>query len=153
MGPSPAVYARNCQIVRLDKDTCRDFLQQNHYLGPCSDRYRYGLVIRRSTGKNEQVFPPGTLVAVGTFSNARRMRNGLLSYEWLRYASLQGLRVVGGMSRILHTFVQEKQPGDVMTYADCQFSDGSAFVQLGFVQEEIVEKQGFKNIKLRKIYG
>ena len=115
MGPSDCVFARNCIIRRLDRQRAADFLAHNHYLGACTARYHYGLFTRRKTGAAESDTPEGTLVAVGSFSNARRFRDGHTSYEWIRYASLQGLRVMGGMSKILKHFCEEHHPGDVMT--------------------------------------
>ena len=49
----------------------------------------------------------GALIAVATFSNARRwVKEGkeIRSYEWTRYASLPDLRVSGGMGKLLKAF-------------------------------------------------
>ena len=81
---------------------------------------------------------PGTLVAVAEFSNARRWKKEektISSYEWTRYASLPGLRVNGGMGKILNTFIKEVKPDDIMTYADLEWSEGKVYESLGFVGE------------------
>lgn len=119
-------------------------------MGTCACRRCYGIYIERSTGEAEENLPAGTLVAVGTFSNARRMKDGSRSYEWIRYASLQGLRVMGGMGKILERFMEDVCPDDVMTYVDSSVSDGRAYLELGF--EVVGEKagDGFTNLKLRK---
>ena len=81
----------------------------------------------------------GMLVAVATFSNARKWVKGgkeIRSYEWTRYASLPGLRVSGGMGKMLKTFINEVQPDDIMSYADLEWSEGSVYSQLGFTLED-----------------
>ena len=80
----------------------------------------------------------GTLIAVGTFSNARKwIKNGkeIRSYEWTRFASLPGLRISGGMGKILKAFIEEVHPDDIMSYADLEWSEGSVYEQLGFALE------------------
>lgn len=150
--PAECVFARNCKVRRLDKKRAADFLNENHFLGSCSARFHYGLFINRKTGTSETPLPKDTLVAVGSFSNGRRFKDGHLSYEWIRYASLKSLRVVGGMSKILNRFVEEMHPGDIMTYVDASHSDGSAYKLLGFEQECKVEKNGFINLKLKRYF-
>lgn len=152
MGPKPCVFARNCSIQRLDKQRAAEFLTQHHALGACKARYHYGIFVERTSGKNELALPQGTLVAVGSFSNARRFQNGHRSFEWMRYCSLSELRVVGGLSLVLCQFRREHSPDDVMTYIDLSCSDGESFIKLGFEKEEIVERNGFKNLKLKKYF-
>jgi len=151
LGRLTTVFARNCIARRIDKHAAGAFLARYHRLGDAACRYRYGLFVRRSTGECESSdFKEGTLVAVGTFSNSRRMRDGSRSYEWVRYASLGGCRVIGGMGKILDTFVEEIHPDDVMTYADGRWSDGQTYTLLGFVLEDRKEGGNFSNLKFRK---
>ena len=80
----------------------------------------------------------GQLIAVATFSNARKwIKEGkeIRSYEWVRYASLPDLRVSGGMGRLLKTFINEVQPDDIMSYADLEWSEGRAYKALGFMED------------------
>ena len=80
----------------------------------------------------------GTLIAVATFSNARRwVKEGkeIRSYEWTRYASLPDLRVSGGMGKMLKAFTKEVQPDDIMSYADLEWSEGEVYERLGFEAE------------------
>ena len=44
------VYARNCEIRKIDKATAAEFLEQNHSYGDASCRYRYGMFLKRHTG-------------------------------------------------------------------------------------------------------
>ena len=107
----------------------------------------------RSCGRSgEAQAEAGSLVAVASFSEGRTMRDGTRSFEWIRFASLRGLRVIGGMGKLLDAFVQEHKPDDVMTYVDAAESDGSAYKELGFEQEAIIQRNGWSNIKLRKSF-
>jgi hypothetical protein len=78
------------------------------------------------------------LVAVATFSNARKWQKGdkvIRSYEWTRYASLPGVRISGGMGKVVKAFIEEVHPDDIMSYADLEWSEGKVYEQLGFVLE------------------
>ena len=136
------IYARNCEIRRIDKPTAAEFLNRTHSYGNATCKYRYGMFLKRSTGhiakEGRCDIPAETLIAVGTFSNARKwIKNGreIRSYEWTRFASLPGLRISGGMGRILKAFIEEVQPDDIMSYADLEWSEGTVYEQLGFTLE------------------
>ena len=130
------MFARNCEVRKIDKETAAAFLNENHSYGDAACRYRYGLYLKRYTGKRgESGVTPGTLVAVATFSNARKWQKGektIRSYEWTRYASLPGVRISGGMGKVLKAFIKEIQPDDIMSYADLEWSEGAVYEQLGF---------------------
>ena len=144
-------YARNCEVRRIEKAEAQEFLNRNHSYGDAACKYRYGLFLKRHTGHiaaemetssatmNEvKNLSPGTLIAVATFSNARKwIKNGkeIRSYEWTRYASLPDLRVSGGMGKLLKAFIKEVQPDDIMSYADLEWSEGEVYERLGFEAE------------------
>lgn len=151
LGKLPSVFARNCTARRIDKGTAAVFLSSAHKFGDASARYRYGLFVERNTGKEETAFQKGTLVAVATFSSARKMRDRSRSFEWVRYASLPGTRVIGGMGKLLDAFVEEVRPDDVMTYAPAQCGDGDVYIELGFSSEGSVSfRDGEESVKFRK---
>ena len=139
------LYARNCEVRKIDSRTAAEFLEENHSYGEAKCRYRYGLYLKRHTGHNaakdtanSRKIQPGTLVAVATFSNARKWIKGdktIRSYEWTRYASLPGVRLSGGMGKLLKAFIEEVKPDDIMTYADLEWSEGDVYKALGFVLE------------------
>ena len=146
------VFARNCRVQRIEKPVAAVFLEKNHRLGDTGARYRYGLFVERTTSLSETTVEPGTLVAVATFSGARKwVKSGreIRSYEWVRYASAPGLRVVGGMGKCLQAFIDEVHPDDVMSYADACWSDGDAYRALGFKCEGMIRKPGFECLKFR----
>ena len=140
-------FARNCVVRRIEKAQAQEVLDAHHSYGSAACRYRYGLFLMRQTGHLAGRFPvepgmtggeSGMLVAVATFSNARKWVKGdkeIRSYEWTRYASLPGLRISGGMGKMLKTFIKEVQPDDIMSYADLEWSEGGVYSQLGFELE------------------
>ena len=137
------IYARNCEVRRIEKSEAAEFLKLTHSYADANCRYRYGLFLKRHTGHiadsgESHEYTPGTLVAVATFSNARKWIKGdktIRSYEWTRYASLPEIRVNGGMGKLLKTFIEEVQPDDIMSYADFEWSEGTVYEKLGFVSE------------------
>lgn len=159
------VYARNCEIRKIDKAVAAAFLETNHSYGDAACRYRYGMFLRRHTGWRSladvqdvqedgtsrgsdirEVLKPGTLIAVAEFSNARKWVKGektIRSYEWTRYASLPGVRINGAMGKILKHFIKEVQPDDIMSYADLEWSEGAVYEQLGFTLEGRKEAVSF----------
>lgn len=151
-------YARNCEVRRIEKAEAQAFLNENHSYGYAACRYRYGLFLKRHTGHiaeelrsldsarddrelrqdgNGQI---GKLIAVATFSNARRwIKDGkeISSHEWTRYASLPEMRVSGGMGKLLKAFIKDVQPDDIMSYADLEWSEGTVYERLGFKREHL----------------
>ena len=178
------VYARNCELRRIDKPTAAAFLKESHDYADALCRYRYGLFLKHLTGEKQYgsavpaaehptiltssaaaillssttasanaavphyasgasaissaaapVLEPGTLVAVAEFSNLRNLDldgTRSRSCQWIRYASLPGVRVEGGMGKVLQGLIKDADPDDVMTYADLEWSDGRAYRALGF---------------------
>lgn len=142
LGLGTAVYARNCAVRVVSAESAARFLQANHVYGSARPAVRLGLFRQRSTGSCEapmDCVPP--LVAVATFSSGRRKDGGPVSYEWVRYASLRGVRVVGGMGRLLDAFTAMMSGGngdeafEVMTYADREWYGGDSYLRLGFREE------------------
>lgn len=127
LGIFRSVFARNTVVRRIARNEAADFLNRWHTYGDAASRYRYGLFDRA-----------GQLVAVSAFSSGRKWEkeNGTVrSYEWVRYASLPDVRVVGGMGKMLKAFIEDVHPDDVMSYADLEWTDGSVYEKLGFVLE------------------
>lgn len=119
------VFARNCEVRRIEKEEAQEFLNINHSYGYAACRYRYGMFLKKTD----------ELIAVATFSNARRWiknEKEIRSYEWTRYASLPSARVSGGMGKMLKAFINEVKPDDIMSYADLEWSEGDVYIQLGF---------------------
>ena len=164
LGKFTRLHARHCFIERIDKPTADNFLETNHLQGSVKAKFKYGLFLKpqyvdRFIGNvvclgdpvNTDNTPFKTtepkLIAVATFSGGRMMkvgkRAGTRSYELIRFASLKGYVVVGGMDKLLKAFSQEHQPDDIMSYADRDWSDGRSYDKLGFTKIENSTPQTF----------
>lgn len=120
------IYARNCEVRRIDRTVAEPFLQSFHRLGYTRCRHLYGLYVTRG-----EDIPLGTLVAVAGFSAPRIWRKGerdIRSCEWVRYASLEGIGVDGGMGKLLKAFIEDVRPDDVMSYATRPGQTGMSIV-------------------------
>lgn len=129
LGVFRSVFARNTEVRRIDKATSSEFFTDCHTYRDASARYRYGLFDRQ-----------GSLVAAASFSGARvwdKPDGKVSSCEWVRYASLPDVRVVGGMGKVLKAFISEAGPDNVMSYADLEWTDGAVYERLGFKMESV----------------
>ena len=162
LGLQKSIFARNCIIKEISQEQAAAFLQKNHIYGGTKAKYRYGMFRKRATGGQETLMEQTpTLVAVATFSTPKKI-DGFMSYQWERYASLCGTRIVGGMGKLLNYFVEKQlslgQSVEIMSYADLEFSDGGVYRTLGFSEESfkppvkfLVHKNNFKRIHSCKI--
>lgn len=153
-----SIFARNCEVRRISADIARDFMERHHRYGFSKCKYCYGIFIVRKGGGaldscGAEGFPIGSMVAVSCFSNARRWKKGereILSYEWVRYACMEGTRVQGGMGKMLQAFIEELKPDDIMSYAPVINGDeGGVYETLGFRLEGEKEFEGGKSLKYR----
>lgn len=110
LGMTERVYARKTKVVDLPREVYRGFLRDNHLQGEINSRVRKGLVYN------------GDLVSV------MGMSRGHID----RYASKQGLTVVGGFSKLLNQFDDE----DIISFSSNRYSDGSVYAANGFTLEK-----------------
>jgi hypothetical protein len=142
LGLSERIPARLTKVQRIDRPTTTAFLAENHLQDPVLSKLKYGLYLPQRYFRviNDQTLlpPEGTselLVAVATFAHPRifQKKNGPhRSYEFVRFANLAATTVVGGLDKLLKHFIRERQPDDIMTYADLEWSDGHSYLKLGF---------------------
>ena len=171
IGNSIRLNARHCHIQRIDMPMAERFLTKNHLQGSAKAKFKYGLFLKpqylekylgfsiydevesldgvdlRTNFKQPSEHNPISLLAVATFSGGRLMkygeRIGQRSFELIRFATLHGYSVMGGMDKLLKAFELEHNPDDIMTYADRDWSDGRSYEILGFERIEITESQTF----------
>jgi len=127
VGKNKRINARDTHVVALDKPAADAFLEQNHLMGAAKVKHKFGLVYK------------GMTVAVATLSAPRKYYRGndtFNSIELVRYASLKGVNVVGGMGKLLEHAIATLKPDDIMTYADREWSAGEVYEKMGF---EMVE--------------
>lgn len=146
-GISQRIPARVTQVRKIDRPTAAEFLNANHLQGAAASKIRYGLFLpRRYFRVLDKDFPIKTdleelLVAIATFSHPRVFsRDGIpfRSFELIRFSNLKNTTVVGGLDKLLRAFTKEYRPGDIMTYADLEWSEGGSYRRIGF--QEISDK-------------
>lgn len=134
LGKNEKIFARNCDVIKLDKELTERFLNENHLLGFKTAYHKIGLL-----HKNE-------LKAVATFSKGRKMDRlsyEKRSFELISFCCKKGFSVIGGLSKLIAHFVAKTQPGDIMTYIDKDWSNGNAYLNLGFEIHSEIEPISF----------
>lgn len=117
------VHGRQTTVISISQVEADHFMEQYHLQGGVKSRYRLALMAK------------GDIVAVATFSARRRMSliaETYYSIELIRFASVSGLIVQGGLSKLIKHLINLLKPDDVMTYADLDWSAGAAYEKLGF---------------------
>ena len=150
-GKNRVIYARNTILEKINRDVAAQFHSTHHLIGYTKAKFNYGL---RDVSDN-------SLLAVSSFSSSRKMlRSGryVNSYEWVRYTSALGFRVVGGMSKMLSLFLKEQNVEEVMTYCDADWSNGKSYESMGFSLESktgeieyFIDKLTYQRTSLKKI--
>ena len=133
LGLNKTIHGRKTNCLRLDKAIADKFLNENHLQGAVSSRYKYGL------------YYLDELVAVATFSALREMNHSAnyKSIELIRFAVSGGFSITGGLSKLINHAKNVHNPADIMTYADCDWSSGDAYLKLGFQKVAVLEPQHF----------
>lgn len=121
------IYARKCEVVKLNYNEVMNFLNENHLQGSCHSKYQYALKY-----ENE-------IVSVMTFGTTRQQKKYNEHYyetwELLRFANKLGYLVIGGASKLLNTFIKELDPYEIISYADKRWSDGNLYFKLNFIRK------------------
>ena len=134
LGKNKTIFARNCQVKKVDKAIAEAFLNENHLLGYLNAYYKYAL------------FFDNEILAIATFSKGRKM-NRLSSekrgFELISFCCKKNISVTGGLSKLLKAFVIDLQPGDIMTYVDKDWSEGKAYLKIGFKLHSETPPQSF----------
>lgn len=120
-----SVFARNCEVRKIDKNAAEKFINYYHLMSPTQSAYNYGLFL-----KDE-------LLAVASFSKGRKMdrlSDDKRSFELIRFCCKSGISITGGLTKLIKKFYLEKNAGDIMTYIDKQWSNGDSFIKAGFIK-------------------
>lgn len=110
------VYARNCDVVELDKETTQDFLNKYHLQGFCKYQFSLGLVYKEK------------VISVMTFGKPRYSSSA--EYELLRYAS--SYSVIGGAEKLFTHFQRITGCSSIVSYCDRSKFSGKTYEKLGF---------------------
>lgn len=125
IGLSTRLFARGLVVKSLGYLTTGAFLDNNHIQGR-------GI----TTSKNYGLYAAeGDLVAVMTFATPRvPLESRIAEWELVRFCSKLNTTVVGGASKLLNAFVKECTPKSIMSYAARDWSRGTLYTMLGFIQ-------------------
>lgn len=118
------IYARKCEIKRVNSIDSRHFLEHNHIQGFSNGKYAYGLYY-----KDE-------LVSLMTFGKQRINLGGKKDdncYELVRFCNKLNTNVIGGASKLFKAFINDLNPDEVISYSDKRWSTGKLYDTLGFM--------------------
>jgi hypothetical protein len=131
LGKSNKIYARDCDIRIVNKQECRDFLNDNHLQGYVASKVAIGLYHKTE------------LVSIMTFGSLRKCLNQdskKYYYELLRFCNKKYTIVVGGASKLFKYFLNSSDKIlQIVSYADRSYSDGNLYKKLGFKLEYITK--------------
>ena len=114
LGLSNRIYARKCTIQKIDNKITSKFFTVSHISGHRHAKIAYGLYY------NDE------LVSAINFNPIKN------NYEIIRYASLPGLTIVGGLSKLLTRFIKDHKPNSIMTFVDRRYGNGIGYKKFGF---------------------
>ncbi|MFW6130772.1 MAG: hypothetical protein ACOC56_06255 [Atribacterota bacterium] len=62
----------------------------------------------------------------------RKITGGKPQFELIRYCSLPYTQIIGGASKLFQHFINNYEYSEIVTYADCRYSNGKFYKQLNF---------------------
>lgn len=131
-----SIFARKCDVISGcgNFSKIERFINAYHSCGYVKSRYLYALHNEEGTVAAASFSAPRPIIReMEDFSRVR-----FLSYEWTRFAVLPGVRVAGGMGKLLKAFTRSlmeengNNPVEIMTYSDNEWSCGRSYGKLGF---------------------
>lgn len=120
------IYGRNTIIKKVNYKDTKIFLKKNHLQGSCPSSINLGL------------YYEGELISLMTFGKKRKILNSKSNegeYELLRFANKLDTSVVGGASKLFKYFLKIYHPSKIISYANCDISNGNLYKILGFEEE------------------
>lgn len=112
------IYARECDIKKIDNSLSEEFLFNNHLQGPIPAIHHHGLFFQ-----NE-------LVLLVSFGKARFNKD--CEWEILRFCNKKNTQVLGGLSKLISHFIWDYEPNSIITYVDARYGDGKCYKKCGF---------------------
>ena len=112
------LYARNCKIDFISTEIANEFMNQYHI-----QHSVYGQVICIGLIYDNEI------VSVMTFGKPRYTNK--YQFELLRFATVTGVRVIGGASKLFRCFVETFHPDSVISYCNRSKFTGSVYTAIG----------------------
>jgi hypothetical protein len=111
---SNRIYARKCEVKKIDKKLAHTFIDSTHLQGFVIASHYYGLWYK------------GRLVQVMSF---KKIKNG---YEISRLCTELNTSVIGGANRLFKRFINDINPKYVLSYNNNDYFSGKVYEKLGF---------------------
>lgn len=120
-------YARKLCVRSVSGKEAFDFLQANHRQGGVHCKVRLGL------------YDKDELVSLMTFSKLRHTigtgsDDTSECWELVRFCSKNFSTVVGGASKLLHSFICDYHPKEIRSFSDRAHTSGNLYPNLGFTE-------------------
>lgn len=140
-----SIFARDLKVGSIPQNVANEFLNMSHILGDAKGKTYLGLFVppyRQFRGiKSSIEFEGNPLVGVAVFGKTLVMKDekyvGQQSTELVRFASLPGTRIVGGITKALRFYQKAFLVDNIMTYVDLEWNDGHGFLGMGFEMESL----------------
>lgn len=116
--PRKSIYARNCEVWRINKDAGDKFLNSYHIQKSCRGQLLYlGLVYQDE------------LLQVMTFGRSRFNKH--YDVELLRLCTKPGIQLVGGSSKLFSYATSEYGLNNIISYCDYSKFTGTVYEKMG----------------------
>lgn len=128
IGCSERIFARKCQIKKVEGVDAKKFLNENHLQGYIPSTYNLGLYY-----KNE-------LVEIITIGKGRKLITKKdEAYELYRLCTKKGVVVVGGFSKLINQIKIDFQGCELISYSDCDWCKltDNGYTSVGFVFDHL----------------
>ena len=112
------IFARNCEINRVENDQAKNFLEKNHIQGYIKSKIHIGLYYHK-----ELI----SIISMGTPRFSKKH-----NFEILRFCTRINTNVLGGFSKMYKWFLKESENISVVTYSDLRFGTGNVYLKNGF---------------------
>ncbi|MHA8099515.1 hypothetical protein VR479_09485 [Aquirufa aurantiipilula] len=144
---SASIFARDLRAVDIQKEIADQFLEKEHLLGKVQAKKFIGLVVpphRQFRNISSEYFVRDQkLVGVAAFAKPMIMKEakleGQLSGELIRFCSILGTRIVGGLSKVLLHYQQDEKVNNIMTYIDLEWNRGKGYQSIGFQEVQLTQ--------------
>ena len=117
--PSVKVFARKCEVVRVNDSDKNVFLNKNHLQGEDKSTVKLGLKYK------------GELVSVMTFRKSSRFEKNV-EWELTRFCNKLDTVIVGGAGKLFCHFLENYNPKMIVSYCDRRYFSGGVYQKLGF---------------------
>lgn len=134
LGKSSRIHARETRAVKITKPEAKAFLSNNHLHGLAGGKDFVGLEL------NGELC---AMISFGKICPIHREDRVWQSAEIIRYCTKISYHVTGGLSKMISFYLTFRQPEDLMTYVDGEWSDGAGFRRQGFVETDTIPSQEF----------